>query len=799
MASRIDYSQNRKLYVGTTAEVTVADGNAIIAGNVGIGATGPLTKLHVFEAGTAMIRVDSGATSPYKAGIEFLRSSINGGRIYNDGGAVQIKLESDFAYDAANPTRGGFMFKTAPVTSGTLVDAVRIDARGNVGIGTTSPGAELDVAAITNAVIRLTSTGNGLGANTALGSLQFYGNDASVPGAGIKSSIVAKTEAALGDDSNLIFSTSDGTTNNVERMRITSAGNVGIGTTGPLAKLDVQGTQGQLFSVTDDLSGSIFAVADISGVPIFDVNSSGVSTFDGDVDIKTSFGGSNFYQLGVGTTSSGSIYTEGRIFCGGTSFTVGEAIFNDKVGIGTTSPSAKLDVKETTSDVAGEIIVGGLIASDDVPFGKISFANTAAANTQTNDVLASIAGEKVGSSNRGELTFLTSDNAAPVERMRIASDGAIQFNDYGAGTLVTDANGNISAATSGLGTAAIEISGGLPVYNAGITRAEMFDLLLLPEITAGYNVRSIGGSTGLQITSGSIYENGAGLSIGDTSPISGVKLKVVGDGTSDNTPQLIIASGGADNNSILEFSDDAGGQVSQIGTYEGNELTFAAQNTLVFKTNSSTIIGSSDVRMVIETNGALELNNYTSTSYKSGVTPINPIQSFYPSNGVGSDTTTDLAVDQQGNVVRTTQEATWKLTRAQVDNITTSTTGTTLLSAPGSSNLFIIIEKVTFLIQFVYNGNQMLTSQQYQIIQDGNIADEIAVINGTRINDIAYSGYNINTSGIYEHDTGYSTLNRTYKPNTATTIRRVNGGALNTAVSTMSIKIRYRVYDKTTF
>jgi hypothetical protein len=52
--------------------------------------------------------------------------------------------------------------------------------------------------------------------------------------------------------------------------------------------VDIQGSQGQLFSVTDDLSGSIFAVSDISGVPIFDVNSSGVSYFDGDVGIGTS-------------------------------------------------------------------------------------------------------------------------------------------------------------------------------------------------------------------------------------------------------------------------------------------------------------------------------------------------------------------------------------------------------------------------------------------------------------------------------------------------------------------------------
>jgi hypothetical protein len=45
--------------------------------------------------------------------------------------------------------------------------------------------------------------------------------------------------------------------------------------------VDIQGSQGQLFSVTDDLSGSIFAVSDISGVPILDINSSGTVTIDG--------------------------------------------------------------------------------------------------------------------------------------------------------------------------------------------------------------------------------------------------------------------------------------------------------------------------------------------------------------------------------------------------------------------------------------------------------------------------------------------------------------------------------------
>jgi hypothetical protein len=35
--------------------------------------------------------------------------------------------------------------------------------------------------------------------------------------------------------------------------------------------LDVQGSQGQLFSITDSLSGSLFKVSDISGIPILEV------------------------------------------------------------------------------------------------------------------------------------------------------------------------------------------------------------------------------------------------------------------------------------------------------------------------------------------------------------------------------------------------------------------------------------------------------------------------------------------------------------------------------------------------
>ena len=111
--------------------------------------------------------------------------------------------------------------------------------------------------------------------------------------------------------------------------------------------------------------------------------------------------------------------------------TVASTIDSVGLGIGTTTPAVKLDIKETTSNIAGEIILGGSLALDDIPFGKLNFANTAAANAQTNKILAYIAGEKVGSSNQGELTFATSNSASPAERMRITTEGNV-----GIGTLL---------------------------------------------------------------------------------------------------------------------------------------------------------------------------------------------------------------------------------------------------------------------------------------------------------------------------------------------------------------------------
>jgi hypothetical protein len=131
---------------------------------------------------------------------------------------------------------------------------------GNVGIGTTSPDYKLDV----EGDISLVSGGE----NYA-----------------IMSPISQGMQIAVGDPAAIAtpLVTFDGSYGG----KVTIQTTVGTSSLANKTAFDIQGTQGQLFSVTDDLSGDIFSVADISGVPILNVNSNGTSYFDGDVGIGT--------------------------------------------------------------------------------------------------------------------------------------------------------------------------------------------------------------------------------------------------------------------------------------------------------------------------------------------------------------------------------------------------------------------------------------------------------------------------------------------------------------------------------
>ena len=168
--------------------------NYINAGNVGIGTTSPSTKLDVNGIATAKgFRTVSGSTD-YSL---LTRNSTNTAAYIQQAGSGPIV---DFRYGSQAAGQG--------------TSAMLIKSDGNVGIGTTSASQKLHVV------------GNSLVTGT-----QFIGDT------------FTKIQQASG---NLLLTNQSSSgairflTNNTERVRVTSAGNVGIGTTTPDGVLHIK-------------------------------------------------------------------------------------------------------------------------------------------------------------------------------------------------------------------------------------------------------------------------------------------------------------------------------------------------------------------------------------------------------------------------------------------------------------------------------------------------------------------------------------------------------------------------------
>ena len=238
-----------------------------MGGNVGIGTTTPVCKLHAYDSGgNAKIRVEGNDSNTLDFRVD------NSGQSWpfmgvDRAGASQI-------FSSNSPLVIG-TFSSENLTLGTAnASRITINSSGNVGIGTTSPGARLaiqgtgsygsvnwgtasDMAirssemtdSAYHSILQLVSIRQSLTTgNAANGYLGFSTiDDSNAQGmldAG-RIAIVNESVSSRNSATALSFWTNPGgvvdTVPATEKVRITSAGNVGIGTTNPQTALHISG------------------------------------------------------------------------------------------------------------------------------------------------------------------------------------------------------------------------------------------------------------------------------------------------------------------------------------------------------------------------------------------------------------------------------------------------------------------------------------------------------------------------------------------------------------------------------
>lgn len=367
--------------------------NAVLNGAtaIGIGTSNPLSKLMVYGAGqTTANLADAGVRT------NIIRISDSGAAAGNGGaitfGNVQADNANSLGFAAikglltngSGNTTGDLAFSLRTTTADTaLTECMRITTAGNVGIGTTPASAyKLDVngsAKITNVLLRA-SAGEG-------GELDF------------ENAAGTATAALIDIDSannfrhyNALATSSIFFTNSAERMRIDSAGNVGIGTSSPLRKLQVVG-QGFIQDATNPSLYLGNTLADYNSIRYDPVSKIGYVQADG-AGTQLVFGTANLERIRIDASGN--------------------------VGIGTTAPTTW-----------GKLAVVGASSGGQVVASIVNTSGTA--NTQavlsfdtTNNGFNVRDSQIRATNNGGNLTtleFYTSNSATPVERMRIDSSG----------------------------------------------------------------------------------------------------------------------------------------------------------------------------------------------------------------------------------------------------------------------------------------------------------------------------------------------------------------------------------------
>ena len=211
---------NTKIPVELSSTPGIVDGSNATAitidssENVGIGTSSPSSKLHVYGGA---ILVDNGSSA---------------GTIYFHDTTNYINLSSDALQFANNGA-----------------ERLRIDSSGQIGVGTTSPQRQFHIAGGSNTGLKI--SGNNTGSASGDGFDIFVRDDNS------------GVELVQRENTFMTFHT-----NNTERMRISSTGDVSIGTTSNTNDV-ADASSGNGFAYSAEASRDFLAVTRDSGVTAY--------------------------------------------------------------------------------------------------------------------------------------------------------------------------------------------------------------------------------------------------------------------------------------------------------------------------------------------------------------------------------------------------------------------------------------------------------------------------------------------------------------------------------------------------